>query len=227
MGVTAFDDWTSTPLEIDAIRSIFRDMARASAQLITFHEKKSLEKALNYQKDLLTNPRSFRLKAFEEWKKNSWTLRAEALTVSVSILNHADPWPLNEFRARLGKEWGFDEQRDETLKAIDRIDLVTSEIVADFRDRRAKWVQAIGSGLAGGIVFREVIETWKQVAVANTYEWQLELIRQFAPAARTKELEAIAHSLHGWEWASLVALIVGLIFGVVVYLTYGTKPPEH
>lgn len=225
-GVTAFEDWTNTPLEIDAINSIFNDLAQASARLIDFHGKKPLEEALEYQSLILKNPKSVHLKQFEVWKKNSWELRAEALKVSVSVLNHADPWPLNEFRTLLAKEWGINEQRDETLRAIDRIDHVTTEIVADFRDRRAKVVQAIGSGLAVGIIFKEVVETLKEVWVASSYEWQLELIRQFVPVEIPKELEKISHNLEVWDWATLVALLVGLACGVIVYLTYGTKPHE-
>lgn len=46
-GVTAFEDWTNTPLEIDVINSIFNDLAQPSARLIDFHGKKPLEEALD------------------------------------------------------------------------------------------------------------------------------------------------------------------------------------
>lgn len=222
-GATAFDDWTSKPLEIDAITSIFRDMAHAWSDLVRFHDKKSLEEALKYHNDLLRNPKPSKLRKFEEWKDKSWTNRAEALKVGVSTLNHADPWPLNEFRARLAKIWGFDEQRQAMLEAVDRIDKVTSDIVAALRERRAKIVHATGAGLAFGIVAKEVVETFRQAWVANSYEWQLALSR---PAPQ-EDLERIAHNLQYWDWASLAALIIGLMGGVAIYLIFGARASEH
>ncbi|MGH9848095.1 MAG: hypothetical protein ACREEM_56140, partial [Blastocatellia bacterium] len=141
-GVSVFDDWTGTPLDIKAIHSVFHDMAGAWQALVRFHANKSLDDALSYHNKLVENPSSFKHHEFEEWKRESWAKRAEVLKAAVSVLNHAEPWPLNEFRALLATLWGFDEQRRETLETIDRIDHVTSEIAGFLRERRSRWIHA-------------------------------------------------------------------------------------
>jgi hypothetical protein len=226
-GATAFDDWTNTPLDIAAISSIFRDMACAWEGLVKFHGNKFLDDALEYQKKLLAKPSSFRHKKFEEWKHETWTQRAEVLRAGVSVLSHTDPWPLNEFRALMSTMWGFDEQRRQTLEMVDRIDHVTSEIVDALRERRARYIQAVGAGLALGIVAKEVTETIRPIKVANAYEWQLELFRDLAPTDAVDHLEGIAHSLHFWELAALIVLIGGFVLGFILFLKFGTKPTEH
>ncbi|MCM8621749.1 MAG: hypothetical protein NFW16_08415 [Candidatus Accumulibacter sp.] len=226
-GATAFDDWTRARLDIDRITQIFRDMAHAWNDLVEFHGGKSLEKAIEYHTALLERPASFKPHDFEAWKNSSWTNQAKVLKVGVGALNHADPWPLNEYRALLGKTWGFDEQRQETLEAVDRIDRVTSEIAADLRERRAKKIQAVGAGLAFSIVTKELSEVVRHAFIPNPYEWQLQLLRQFAPEDAVEHLHEIAHEMHLWELGTLGLMFLAFVVGVVLYVRAGTRLSEH
>jgi hypothetical protein len=226
-GVTAFDDWTATRVAIESIAAIFRDLARAWGSLAKFHSDRSLETALNYQAALLRHGSKFDRKAFEDWKENSWAKRAEVLKVGVGVLSHADPWPLNRFRRLVCEVWGLEEQRHETLEAIDRIDKVTTEIAAHQRERRSKLLQALGAGLGLGILCKEMLETIQPLFIANPYEWQLKVFRNNLPQDQVEQLIQIAHNLHIWHFGGVLALICGLFAGVVLYLRYGAKMSEH
>ena len=224
-GVTAFEDWTGMRLEIDAISKIFKAMANAWSALMVFHDNQSLEQVLEYQERLLASP-SFRRKEFEEWKKDSWVAQAKVLKVGVSVVNHADPWPLNEFRASLVKMWGFDEQRHETLETIDHIDRVTSEIASELRERSVKFLHTIGAALATGFVFKEAVEAF-QPAVFN---WQWKLIDWFFPnPAKPPTIETlhdIRDNLERWDWAAVVFMLVGFVVGGATYWISRTKLTE-
>lgn len=220
-GVTAFKDWTHSQLPVDGVTRIFRDMAEACDYFAKFHESCSLEDALEYQQKLLDS-RTFRLKEFEHWKIHTWHARANALKAGVKALNHADGWPLNEFRRLLISSWGFDEQRQETLESIDRIDYATAEVALELRERRTKLFQAIGAGLALSIVGKEVFEAVQYAAGASPYDWQWKIFL-WLKLTPLKELEDLHHSFELWHFGALLIMALAGFSGFWFYRTFGTK----
>lgn len=225
-GATVFEDSTGAGFDLTAVQSILLDMAEAWQDLTRFHAERSLEKALEYQSGLLDKRATFRFGDFERWKAAIWSHRAKALRVGIKMSNHADPWPMNELRRQVTMFWGFDEHRQAILDTIEQIDRITSEIATHLRERRSRIVQAVGAGLALGIVAKEVAETIRWAFVDNAYAFQLALFRSTAPADAINQLADAAHTLHQWEMINIGALAVGLVGGGLLYLRLGAKPTE-
>lgn len=217
-GMTVFKDWTDVPLDLKGVRRVFSDMAEACGRLANFHAKGSMEKALTYHEKLLADRHNFDIEEFETWKQGTWRERSEALRAGAKALNHAEHWPLNEVRRLLASQWGFDEQREETLKAIDRIDSVTAEVVAETRERNTLWMQMIAAGVAGGLVMREVLEAGAHALDRNPSVWLWEI----AAELRGEHIESPLKykSVSDWDFSILVLSVAAGLACAWLYRKY-------
>lgn len=230
-GVTLYAERGSSLPDQASIVSIFEGLAAACAVFVDFHQQRTLERALEYQQRLVAGGQSgghrFDQKEFEIWKARGLAARASMLKASVGVINHVDPWPLNEARALLQRMWGLEEQRIAAMNLADQIDKVTSEIAGHMREHRTRLVQGLVSGVGLGILLKEVVEVAEPLFVPNLHKWLLQLARPTLPPEALPALDKVVKQLHIWHEIAAGALLLGVVLGFVAYLRLGAKGGGH
>jgi hypothetical protein len=218
-GVTLFDDWTSQPLDAEALTRTIAHVASASHKYATFIRTNPLESAMA-KLGQAVRKQKFDLRDLHEWKDKIMTDKPALLAVATHSVGDIETPDQTSLRQALERHWGLFEQRDNALNLLDRIDATMAETLAELKERRNRLLTALAAGIGTALVFSELAEVLKAKFTMNAYEWQLKLFQEMAPL---KDLVGAVRNAEHWESVVLGALIVGGILGFTFFWKWGSK----
>jgi hypothetical protein len=218
-GVSLFDDWTSEPLEVEALRRTITDVAAASRQYAAFLERRPLDRAVKRLHQTVQRQK-FDPEDLRQWTDQILIDKPALLAVSTQSPGHVET--VNQFNLRqaLERQWGLSEQRQNALELLNHVDATMASTLSELKRRRDRALTALAAGIGTGLLFVNIAELLKDKFTMNTYEWGLKLNRQLVPV---DVLAREAVLLEIWEWIVLAVMLIGSIFGFTLFWKWGSK----
>ena len=205
---------------LDKLKTVFKVLTAASNDLQIFHNALVLNKALEYQKTLLDQPRHFNPHKYLHLQRDSWRLRKALLKSGADALGHADAWPLNEINAAYAEMLGLGRRRSETLATLEQIDTVIAATAESLLEQRQRKWRAIGAALGLAFVAKETVELVQLFFVPNIFTWQLAILMD---EATIPWLDQQALKLEHWHYGTITAAAVGVVLGFLLSWFWDAK----
>lgn len=223
-GVTLFNDWSSTQLEINVL---------CEHPIMTFNDRledyetllngKALEAIGDVHNELIKLPR-FSPKLYKKWREEINIEKAKLLG-KVDLKMKVETYDQTQLGQVMEKLWGVNDSRREAQEILSNYEKTAQEMMAFKREKDSHLISSIVAGLGLALFVKEVIEPFQNKATMNSYEWQIEL---FKKGTNLVTLESIANSISLWELGAMIVFIISFFAGAILFYTRGGKlSPTH